>query len=147
MRLPIKARHLPARLAVGAFILNSGCTKLGADAETAQGTHGMAAGAYPFLNKTDPQKFTRALATGEVLLGGALLAPVVPTALAGAGLTGFSAGLLGLYLRTPGMRQEGNIRPTEQGTPLAKDVWLLGIGLSFVVDSVVNKKANGRCCR
>lgn len=41
------------------------------------------------------------------MASGALLLTVVPTAVAGAGLAAFSAGLLGLYLRTPGMRQEG----------------------------------------
>jgi len=50
----------------------------------------------------------------------------VPGKVAGAGLTAFAAGLLGLYLRTPGMR------PTQQGTAIAKDVWLLGIGLGLL---------------
>ena len=52
---------------------------------------------------------------------------------------GFSAGLLGLYLRIPGMRQNRSLRPTAQGTPLAKDAWLLGIGLSFVLDAVLSR--------
>ena len=68
-----------------------------------------------------------------------MLLPIVPTALAGLGLAGFSAGLLGLYLRIPGMRQNGSLRPTAQGTPLAKDAWLLGIGLSFVVDAILSR--------
>ena len=59
--------------------------------------------------------------------------------LAGLGLAGFSAGLLGLYLRIPGMRQNGSLRPTPQGTPLAKDAWLLGIGLSFVLDAILSR--------
>ena len=54
----------------------------------------------------------------------------------GAGLTAFSGALLGLYQRTPGLRQEGSLRPTDQGIPIAKDVWLLAIGLAFVVDDV-----------
>jgi len=28
---------------------------------------------------------------------------------------------------------------TEQGTPLAKDAWLLGIGLSFVIDAILSR--------
>jgi hypothetical protein len=68
-----------------------------------------------------------------------LLLPIVPTALAGIGLAGFSAGLLGLYLRIPGMRHNGSLRPTAQGTPLAKDAWLLGMGLSFVLDAVLSR--------
>ncbi|HYO36098.1 MAG TPA: hypothetical protein VER97_08490, partial [Geodermatophilus sp.] len=47
---------------------------------------------------------------------------ILPTALAGAVLTGFAGGLLGLYLRTPGMRKEGSLAPTEQGLTVAKDV-------------------------
>jgi hypothetical protein len=68
-----------------------------------------------------------------------LLIPTVPAALAGVGLSAFSLGLLGLYLRTPGMRKEGSLAPTEQGLPLAKDVWLLGIGLSLVLDDVLEE--------
>lgn len=34
------------------------------------------------------------------------------------------------------MRQEGSLRPTEQGTALAKDVWMLGIGLSLIAEGV-----------
>ena len=57
---------------------------------------------------------------------------MVPAALAGAGLTAFSAGLLGLYLKTPGMRHEGSLKPTEDGIALAKDSWLFAIGLSLL---------------
>lgn len=136
MALPLKARHLPARLATGAFILSSGLGKRDADDATAVGLHGMAAGAYPFLGRIEPKTFTRLLSAGEITLGAALLLPVVPTALAGAALTAFSAGLVGLYLRTPGMREPGSLRPTQQGIGLAKDVWMLGIGASFVLESM-----------
>jgi hypothetical protein len=136
--LPVKLRHLPPRIATGAFILNSGLNKRNVDPGTAAGMHGMAAGAYPFLGKLEPEKFTRLLSAGEVALGAALLLPVVPTALAGAGLAAFSAGLVGLYLQTPGMRQDGSIRPTQDGTGLAKDVWMLGIGLGFVIEALTD---------
>jgi hypothetical protein len=53
--------------------------------------------------------------------------------LAGAGLASFASGLLGLYLKTPGMRRPGSLGPTEQGTPLAKDVWMAGIGAALVL--------------
>jgi hypothetical protein len=136
MALPVKPWHLPARLAAGAVILNSGLSKRQADETTAAMLHGMAAGTYPFLRRIPPAQFTRLLSASEIALGAALMLPVVPTALAGAGLTAFAAGLVGLYLRTPGMREEGSLRPTQQGTALAKDVWLLGIGLSFVIESL-----------
>ncbi|HEV7898460.1 MAG TPA: hypothetical protein VGP31_11515 [Planosporangium sp.] len=137
MSLAVKPWHLPARLAAGAVILNSGLSKRDADEQTATMLHGMAAGTYPFLRRIPPRRFVRLLSGAEVALGAALLVPVVPTALAGIGLTAFSAGLLGLYLRTPGMREQGSLRPTQQGTALVKDVWLLGIGLGFVVEALV----------
>jgi uncharacterized membrane protein YphA (DoxX/SURF4 family) len=136
--------HLPPRLVTGAFIVNTGVSKLRAGEETAKQLHGMATAAYPFLGKLDAQTFTRLLGAGEITLGAALLLPIVPRALAGLGLAGFSAGLLGLYLRIPGMRQDGSLRPTEQGTPLAKDAWLLGIGLSFVIDAILSRGDDAR---
>jgi hypothetical protein len=140
MKLPLKSRHIPARLATGAFILNSGIEKSRGDEQTAQALHGMASGTYPFLGKMESTDFLKALSTTEIALGVALLLPVVPTAVAGAGLAAFSAGLLGLYLRTPGMRQEGRLRPTQQGTAIAKDVWMLGIAAGFLVDEVVSSE-------
>jgi hypothetical protein len=44
-----------------------------------------------------------------------------------------------LYLRTPGMRDEGSLRPTQQGIPLAKDAWMVGIGLALMVDEVTER--------
>jgi hypothetical protein len=67
----------------------------------------MAAVAYPFLRSIPPQRFVRLVCAGELALGTALLLPVLPNVVAGAALTTFSAGLLGLYFRTPEMREEG----------------------------------------
>jgi hypothetical protein len=136
----MKLRHLPPRLATGAFILNSGLSKRNADPGTAAGIHGMASGSYPFLGQLQPEQFTKLLSAGEMVLGAALLLPVVPTGLAGAGLVAFSGGLVGLYLRTPGMRQEGSIRPTPEGIGLSKDVWMLGIGLGFVLEAIADAR-------
>ncbi|MFF5336454.1 hypothetical protein [Streptomyces sp. NPDC013181] len=131
MPLP-EPRDYPPRLATGAFILNSGLGKLKADEATAQGLHGMATTAYPFLGKLEATRFTRLLAWSEIAVGSTLLAPFVPTRLAGLVLTGFSGGLLGLYLRVPGMREPGSLRPSQDGVPLAKDAWMFGIGLGFL---------------
>jgi hypothetical protein len=139
MALPVKLRHLPQRIATGAFILNSGIGKLNADEETAAQLHGFAVGTYPFLAKLKPQDFVKLLGGTEIALGAALLLPVVPSALAGAGLAAFSGGLLGLYARTPGMRKEGSPLPTQQGIPIAKDVWMLGIGLGLVIDDLTDR--------
>jgi hypothetical protein len=54
-------------------------------------------------------------------------------------LTAFSAGLVGLYLKVPGMRQEGSLKPTEEGTAIAKDVWLLGAGLSLLLAGLTDR--------
>jgi hypothetical protein len=136
MRILARPHQLPARLAAGAFILNSGLTKRKADKETATVVHGMAAGTYRFLQGQDAEEFTRRVSTAEIALGAALLIPVVPSLLAGAALTAFAGGLLGLYLKTPGMRQEGSLRPSQEGIVLAKDVWLLGIGAGLVAEEL-----------
>jgi uncharacterized membrane protein YphA (DoxX/SURF4 family) len=130
--MSFRLSHAPLRLAAGSFILNSGLSKWSGNEEAAQGAHGFAATAYPVLNKVEPPVFFKALAIGEMALGAALLTPVVSSTKAGAGLVAFSGGMLGLYAKVPGMRD--GIRPTEQGTAVAKDVWLLGIGTSLLID-------------
>ncbi|WP_433279821.1 hypothetical protein ACQPZA_09285 [Pseudonocardia xinjiangensis] len=133
-------RRLPLRTSAGAFILDSGLQKWRADEQTAGALHGMAGGSYPMVKKVDPPLFLRGLALTEISVGAALLLPVVPTLLAGAALTAFSAGLVGLYLRTPGLREEGSVRPTQQGLAIAKDVWLLGIGTGLVLDALTSRR-------
>ena len=140
MRLPITLSELPARVSAGAFILNSGLGKRGADEASAAGMHGFAAGSYPFLKSMPPQQFARILSTSEIVIGAALLTPIVPTVVAGAALTAFSGGLLGLYLRTPGMRKPGSLAPTQEGLALAKDSWLFGIGLSIVLRGLTARR-------
>ncbi|MFG6196854.1 hypothetical protein [Nonomuraea sp. JJY05] len=136
MKFCVRPHQLPPRLAAAAVILNSGLSKVRADEQTAAGLHGMASNTYPFLRDMDPVAFTKLLSRSEIALGTALLVPFVPSLLAGAALTGFAAGLFGLYLRTPGMRQEGSLRPSEQGIGLVKDIWLLGIGIGLVLDEL-----------
>jgi hypothetical protein len=132
----VKLRQVPERLAVGAFLLNSGITKLKADEETAKALHGFATGTYPFLGKLKPEDFAKLLGAGEITLGAALLIPAIPGFLAGAGLAAFSGGLLGLYAMTPGMRKPGSALPSQEGIAIAKDSWLLGIGLSLILDDL-----------
>ncbi|WP_328885471.1 MauE/DoxX family redox-associated membrane protein [Streptomyces sp. NBC_00316] len=147
MAVRLEARDVAPRLATGAFFLHSGLGKLRADEETAAGVHGMACAAYPFLKKMDAQRFTRLLACSEIAVGGALLVPFVPTRLAGLALTGFSAGLVGLYLRLPGMREPGSLCPTPNGIPLAKDTWLLGMGIGFLCADPHGGGGANRCPR
>ena len=136
--------HVPIRVATGAFILNSGIGKLGADEGTAQFLHGAAAATYPSLfADMKPASFARLLAVSEVALGAALLAPMVPATVAGAGLTGFGASLMGLYLKTPSMTLDDGIRPSQEGTAVAKDVWLVGAGLTLLTQGIAGAAKSG----
>jgi hypothetical protein len=140
MPLPITLSEIGPRISAGAFILNSGLGKRGADEATAAGLHGFASGTYPFLKNVDPTTFAKALSYGEIAVGTALLTPFVPTAVAGAVLTAFSGGLLGLYLNTPGMRKPGSLAPTQEGLTVAKDVWLLGIGVGLLTRGTIDRE-------
>lgn len=137
--MKFKLWHVPVRAATGAFILNSGLAKLAAnDEEMHKGIHGMASTAYPQVGSMEPKTFVRALGAAETALGGALLAPFISPGLAGAGLTAFSAGLMGLYFKIPGMTEDG-IRPSQQGMALAKDSWLLAMGTALMLDRASKK--------
>lgn len=92
----------------------------------------MAVGTYPFLSRLGPRRFLRLLAASEIAIGTAVAVPIVPARAAGAALTTFSAALLGLYARTPGLRKPRSIWPTQQGVGLSKDIWMLGIGASLL---------------
>jgi hypothetical protein len=140
MALPITLSEIAPRISAGAFILNSGLGKRGADEGTAAGLHGFASGTYPFLKDVDPATFVRVLSYSEIAVGAVLLTPFVPTAVAGAVLTGFSGGLLGLYLNTPGMRKPGSLAPTQEGLSVAKDVWLLGIGIGLLTRGTIDRQ-------
>ena len=136
--------QIPLRLATGAYILNSGISKLGADEGTAQYLHGAAASTYPALFKDmDPAKFARLLACSEIGVGAALLAPMVPATVAGAALTGFGASLVGMYLRTPAMTLDDGIRPSQEGMAVAKDVWLVGAGLTLLSQGIASAAKSG----
>lgn len=67
-----------------------GFTKRSLDVEGATGLRDQAANAFPVLKRVDPVLFGKLLSGGEILLGAALIAPVVPTWAAAAGLAGFS---------------------------------------------------------
>jgi hypothetical protein len=142
MKLRVEPWQLPPRLLTGLYFLNTGLSKAVADEATAAQLHGFATGTYPFLGNLDARRFTRLLSATETTIGVALVLPVVPAGLAGAALTAFALGTLGLYLRTPGLRKEGSLRPTEQGTAVSKDIWIVGIGLALVIDEIVGRRSN-----
>ncbi len=139
MRLPTKGRDLPGRIATGGYILHSGLEKWHGDEARAKAIHGMAARAFPFLADIPAERFLRLLAAGEIAVGSALLAPVVPSALAGLALTGFSGALVTMYARTPALRKPGSIWPSQAGIGVSKDVWMLGIGLGLTIDGLTRR--------
>jgi hypothetical protein len=131
-------------LSTGAFILHSGLGKWSGSEEQAKGVHGMAAGAFPFLEKIPAATFLKALAVAEMATGAALLTPVVSNRLAGVALTGFAGGLVGMYLRTPALHEPGSVWPTHAGMAVSKDVWMLGIGLSLLTDRGAGSKKGSK---
>ena len=130
------------RAVPGAFILNSGIGKLGLDEESAAGLQQMAANGVPFVEEMTPAQFGKFLSYGEIAVGAALLLPFVPTRIAGAALTTFSAGLVANYFSIDSMTQDDGIRPSEDGTAVAKDTWLAAIGLALMFTTGDKKKKN-----
>jgi hypothetical protein len=130
----MRLNNVPLRLTTGAFILNTGWGKRKLDRDSAAGLQAMAARVIPPVSRIDAGKFGKMLSYAEMMLGAALLTPFVPSRLAGFGLGIFSGSLFTMYLRTPGMTLEDGIRPSPQGTGLAKDIWLLGIAAALVLD-------------
>ncbi|HTW20177.1 MAG TPA: hypothetical protein VME70_08215 [Mycobacteriales bacterium] len=140
----LRLRNLPTRVATGAYIAHTGWEKWHGTPERAQGVHGMAAGAYPFLDSVEPERFLKGLAVGELTVGALLLSPFVSNATAGLALTGFAGGLLTMYARTPTMHKPGSIWPTPAGLPVSKDVWMLGIGLGLLADALTSGRPQRR---
>ena len=136
-----KLWHVPVRLATGAIIVDQGLQKLGADEDTATWLHGQATKAFPQFADMDPKDFVQLQSASEIALGAALLGiGFVPSSLAGLGLTLFGGSLTRLYLTAPGTRREGSIAPSHQGIGLAKDSWMLAIGVALVLDSVFGRR-------
>ena len=129
-----RPRTLPGRLVTGIYILHAGLEKWNATQARAEGVHAAASSAYPQLAAVPPARLLKLLAGAEILTGAALVVPLVDSRVAGVALTAFSAGLLGLYWRSPGMRRAGSIWPTPAGTAVSKDVWMLGIGLGLLAE-------------
>jgi uncharacterized membrane protein YphA (DoxX/SURF4 family) len=137
----MKLRNLPTRVATGAFILHSGLGKWKGGPEQAAGVHGMAANAIPPLQSVAAPTFLKCLSASEVAVGAVLLAPFVSDRKAGVALTAFSGALMAMYARTPALREPGSIWPSQQGIGVAKDVWMLGIGLGLLLDPANRTKA------
>lgn len=117
----------------GAYILQSGYGKLSLDAASAEGLKQFAATGIPQFAEWDSEVFGKFIAGSELLVGGLLVTPFVSKRLAGAALLTFSAGMLTMYFRNPGMTQEDGIRPSQEGTGLSKDVFMAAIGAALMI--------------
>jgi hypothetical protein len=134
-----KLRDVPTRAVTGAYILHAGLEKWDGTAEQAAGVRGMASSAFPFLEEIPAERFLRLVAAGELATGTLLVAPMIPSEVAGAALTAFSGMLLGMYARAPGLRKPGSIWPTQSGIGVSKDVWMLAIGLGLLLESATRR--------
>ena len=132
----MKIRHLPVRAVVGAYMLNSGLGKFNAPPEAAAYMRDAGSVVVPQFQKLKPQDFAKLLASGETALGAALLIPFVPTWVGAVGLGAFSAGLVTMYLKTPGMTEADGVRPTSEGVALSKDSWLAAIAGTLILDEI-----------
>jgi DoxX len=130
----MRLSHIPLRVVTGAFILNSGLGKRNLDKDSAAGLQSMAVRVFPPFGRMEPEQFGRLISYAETALGTALLVPFLPSRLVGLGLGVFSGSLFTMYLKTPGMTLDDGIRPSQQGTVLAKDIWMLGIAAALVLD-------------
>ena len=130
------------RAVPGAFILNSGIGKLGMPAEMAEALQGMAAKGVPPLGDLTPEQFGKFLSYGEIAVGAALLLPFVPRKVAGLGLAAFSGSMMSMYLRTPGMTESDGVRPTQDGTAIAKDTWMLAIAGALLLNQSDSAKSD-----
>lgn len=124
--------NLALRAIPGAYILNSGLNKLGMDKDTATFLRDEASKGVPMVKDMEPNEFRKFLTYGEISVGAALLLPFVPKRIAGLALGVFSAGLVSTYLNDPSKTQDDGIRPSEEGTSLAKDSWLMAIAIALV---------------
>jgi uncharacterized membrane protein YphA (DoxX/SURF4 family) len=142
--LAVRARDLPGRIATGAYILHAGLEKWNGDEARAEAVQGMAAGAFPVVKTVSATTFLKLLAGAEIATGAALLAPFVSNAAAGLALTGFSGGLIQMYWKTESLHKPGSVWPTPAGIAISKDVWMLGIGVGLLVDSLTSRRGKKR---
>lgn len=129
------ARDIPLRLATGPFLVWTGVRKL-QQPERGDRLLESASTSLPQLVDvfgSEPERFARALGVLELGLG-AWLASGLRSRGAGLALSAFAGATLSLLFTEPANRLPGSAwEPSPRGLPLAKDVWLLGAGLSLAL--------------
>jgi len=141
MKFRVKARQIRPGWRPARSSSTPDCTSANADEQTAAQLHGLTAGLSDG-QEPGPGDFLKLVSTSEIALGTALLLPIVPGLLAGAGLVAFSAGCSGCTCAPRACARRAASSPTPQGTPIAKDVWMLGAGLGLVVDALTDRPAS-----
>ncbi len=131
-------RNIPTRAAAGSYVLHSGLEKWNGSEEQAKGLHAAASGAYPVLDKVPPTTFLKVLSAAEIGTGGAPAAARRQQQARRSRLTAFAGSLVGMYLRTPGLRQPGSVWPSQAGIGVSKDIWMVGIGLGLLADDATD---------
>jgi uncharacterized membrane protein YphA (DoxX/SURF4 family) len=132
----MRLSHLPLRVAAGAYLVTSGLNRWQAPSDAAADVQKQVRVAFPQVPDVPPGAFGKGLAAGELALGAALLSPFVSPVVAGAALAAFSGAMLKVWWVTPGTHEPGSARPTPEGMPQAKDLCLLGAGVSLALDGV-----------
>jgi hypothetical protein len=128
MNRGVKAWQLPPRLITGVYFLNAGLSKRDADDATAGQLHGFASGTYPVLGKLEAKRFTGLLSTAEIAIGAALVVPVVPAWLAGAGLTALPWARSACTCGPPACARRVRCAPPSRASRLPRTPGWLGSG-------------------
>jgi hypothetical protein len=136
MEISANLRRAPLRLTTGAFVLNSGISTFNGDGAKTSRLQTSAARLVPQVERMDPRTFTKVVGVGEVTLGAALMLPVVPAAVAGLGLSAFAASLLASQRPVNGQHADTSDEPATQPVPEATEAWMLGAGVSLLLDAL-----------
>jgi hypothetical protein len=123
-------------LSAGAFVVNSGVSRFGADDAAMKRLQTSAAKLVPQVERMSPRTFSRAVAAGEVTLGTAIMLPLVPAAAAGIGLSVFAASLVAARQPTSGQHVDPTDDATGSAVPNATEAWMLGSGVSLLLDAL-----------
>jgi len=136
----VRTGHLPLRLTTGAVIPNSGLSKRAFPPGAAAGLQNMAANAVSVVRTMRPGTFDKTFSAAELTLGVALLTPVVPSALVGPRWPRSAVDCRPCTGRpracTNRARSVPPLRPTQDGTAVAKGVWMFGTGTALLADSL-----------
>jgi hypothetical protein len=138
----MRGSNFPERFAAGIMLLNAGVGKVQGKQGDAGELHAAAVASFPAIDGIPPEQLSKILGASEMALGGALLLPFFGDGLAGAALTTFAAAMVSIDVRDPGLGREGGLLSRYKSGAIARDVWLLGIGLGLAADALRRRRRN-----